>query len=234
MKPCCRPIVTTLLLAIGGIAQASDAPPPPPQGVVTLSAGATIEVPRDLMSVTLSATRDGVDAAAVQAALKQALDSALGEAKKVARPGQVEVQTGNFALFPRYGKQNVISGWQGSAELLVEGRDMQAIAALTGRISSMTIARVGYNLSRELRERLEGELAAQAIARYRAKAADYAKQFGYSGYSVREVSVASGETIFPPPQPRLRAMAASSDEALPVEPGKGTVTVNVTGSVQMK
>ena len=37
-------------------------------------------------------------------------------------------------------------------------------------------------LSRELREKVEGEVAAQAIARYRAKAADYAKQFGYGGY----------------------------------------------------
>ncbi len=36
----------------------------------------------------------------------------------------------------------------------------------------MTIARVGYSLSREARERLEGEVAAQAIARFRAKAAD--------------------------------------------------------------
>ena len=231
MTPTLRLTVAVLLLGPCGLARAAAAPAP--EGVVNLSASASIEVPRDLLSVTLTAARDGADAAAVQTALKQALDAALVEAKKVAKPGQVDVQTGNFALFPRYGTQNVITGWQGSAELVVEGRDMPAIAALTGRIKSMTIARVGYSLSRELRDRLEGELAAQAIGRYRAKAADVAKQFGYGSYGVREVSVASGEPNVPPPMPRVRAMAASSDEALPVEPGKGTVTVTVSGSVQM-
>ena len=224
-------LLFALPFALAGAASASELPAP--QGVVTLSASASIEVPRDVLSVTLSATRDGADAAAVQSALKQALDAALAEARKVAKPGQLDVQTGNFSLFPRYSKQNVISGWQGSAELTVEGRDMQAIAALTGRITTMTIARVGYNLSRELREKLEGDLAAQAIARYRAKAADYAKQFGYSGYSVREVNVTTGEPSYPPPMVRMKAMAASSEEALPVEAGKGTVTVGVNGSVQM-
>jgi len=220
-----------LLLGLCSITRAAEAPAV--QGVVNLSASASVEVPRDMLSVTMSATRDGADAAAVQSALKQALDAALVEAKKVAKPGQLDVQTGNFALFPRYAKQGVIGSWQGSAELVVEGRDMQAIAALTGRVTSMTIARVGFNLSRELRERLESDLAAQAITRFRAKAADVAKQFGYGSYSVREVSVASSEPGFPPPMPRVRAMAASSDEALPVEPGKGTVSVAVTGSVQM-
>jgi predicted secreted protein len=233
MKQPLRLVTVALLLGSGGIAHALE--PAAVQGVVNLSASASAEVPRDVLSVTLNATRDGADAAAVQSALKQALDAALAEARKAAKPGQVDVQTGNFSLFPRYGKQNVITGWQGNAELVVEGRDMSAIAALTGRITTMTIARVGYNLSRESRERLEGELAAQAIARYRAKAADYAKQFGYSGFALREVNVASGEPSFPPPVPRMRAMAASSaDEALPVEPGKGTVSVTVSGSVQMK
>ena len=231
MKQRIRATAAALLLALGSAAMAADVPAV--QGVVNLSASASVEVPRDVLTVTLTVTREGSDAASVQSALKQALDAALIEAKKLAKPGQVEVQTGNFALFPRYGKQGVISGWQGSAELVVEGRDMQAIAALTGRITTMTIARVGYNLSRELREKLEGELAAQAIARYRAKAADYARQFGFSGFGVREVNVSSSEPNFPPPMPRARAMAAASDEALPVEPGKGTVTITVSGSVQM-
>jgi predicted secreted protein len=119
---------------------------------------------------------------------------------------------------------------------LIEWRDMQAIGKLTGRINTLTIARVGYNLSRGLREKVEADASAQAIASYRAKAADYAKQFGYSAYTLREVNVQSGEPVaYPsPPMMRSKTMSASADEALPVEPGKGVVTVTVSGSVQMK
>ena len=207
----------------------------PPQGVVSLSASANLEVVRDLLSMTLNTTREGADPAAVQAQLKQALDAALVEAKRAARPGQLDVQTGNFSISPRYTNKGIVNGWQGSAELVIEGRDMQAIGQLSGRIATLTISRVGYNLSREVRERSEGEVSAQAIARYRAKAAEYAKQFGYSGYVIREVNVSANE-----PMPRgvpmqMRAMSASvgSDESLPIEPGKGSVTVNVSGTVQM-
>ena len=207
-----------------------------PQGVVSLTSSASIEVVRDLLSVTFNTTREGADAAAVQTQLKQALDAALTEARKSAKPGQVEVQTGNFSLAPRYTNKGVVNGWQGSAELIVEGRDMQAIGQLSGRITTLTINRVGYNLSRELREKSEGEVSAQAIARYRAKAADYAKQFGYAGYTIREVNVMTSEPPIgrPVQMMQARSMAASADESLPVEAGKGTVTVSVTGTVQMK
>ena len=208
---------------------------PPPQGVLSLTSSATLEVTKDLLFVALSVARDGQDAATVQSQLKQALDAALAEARKVAHAGQLEVQTGNFALYPRYSNKGVITGWAGSTELVIEGKDMQAIGQLTGRISTMTIARVGYNLSRELREKVEADVSAQAIARYRAKAADYAKQFGYTGYVLREVNVASGEPVSFAPAPMLRAkaMSVASDEALPVEPGKGAVTVNVSGTIQL-
>lgn len=226
-------VIAALALAATLSAQATE--PPPGPGIVNLSASATVEVPRDVLSVTFSVTRDGPDAPAVQAALKQALDAALTEARKVARPGQIDVQTGNFSLYPRYSKQNVISGWQGTAELQVEGRDMAAIAALSGRITTMTIARVAFQLSREAREKQESELAAQAIARFRTKAADYAKQLGAAGYQVREVTVTTADPMQPQPMPKMRSMAAASaDEALPVEAGRATVTVGVSGSVQLK
>ena len=208
---------------------------PPPLGVVSLSASASLEVTKDLLGITLNTTREGQDAASVQSQLKQALDAALTEAKKAAKPGQLEVQTGGFSLSPRYTSKGVINGWQGSTELIVEGRDMQAIGQLTGRITTLTISRVAYSLSRELREKTEGEVSAQAIARYRAKAADYAKQFGYGSYVVREVNVSSNEQPgVPAPMYRVKAMSVtSSDESLPVEAGKGVVTVSVNGTVQM-
>lgn len=226
-----------LLLATGVDALGQTTDNPPPQGIVNLSSSASIEVTKDWMAVTLSTQREGLDAGAVQTQLKQALDAALAEARKVARPGQVEVQTGNFSLYPRYASKGGISGWQGSVELLVEGRDMQAIGTLTGRINTLTIARVTHGLSRTLREKTEAEAGAQAIGAYRAKATEYARLFGYASYVIREVNVGSSEEAMRPvnaPMLRSKAMSASAEESLPVEPGKGTVTVTVNGSVQMK
>ncbi|MEO7056263.1 MAG: SIMPL domain-containing protein [Caldimonas sp.] len=213
------------------------------QGVVGLSASASVEVTRDLLSITFSTARDGADANAVQAQLKQALDAALAEAKKISRPGQVDVQTGAFSLFPRYaasgsagsGRQT-LNGWQGSAEVIVEGRDMAAIGQLVGRITTMTVARVGYRLSREASQRVEADIAAEAIAKYRAKAAEYAKQFGFAGYVIREVNI-SADAAGPQPLQMARMTASAMKapgEALAVEPGKETVTASVNGTVQLK
>ncbi|RTL15046.1 MAG: DUF541 domain-containing protein [Burkholderiales bacterium] len=208
----------------------------PPRERLSLQATASTELARDVIGVAFSTTKEGSDAAGVQAALKQALDAALTEARKIARPGQVDVQTGGFSLAPRYEpKTGRISGWQGSAELLVEGKDIGAIAQLVGRISSLSVQRVGYSLSKEAREKVEGEVAALAIARYRAKAADYSRQFGYSGFILGEVNISSDEAGPRPVFKAMRAMAvaAGADEALPTEAGKATVSVTVSGSVQL-
>ena len=208
---------------------------PAPEGVLSLSSSATIEVTRDLLTVSFTTTRDGPDAATVQSQLKQALDAALAEARRAARPGQVDVQTGNFSLSPRYTNKGAITGWQGSAELIVEGRDLPAIGQLSGRITTLTVGRVGYSISRELREKSVGEVSAQAIQRYRAKAAEVARQFGYAGYAVREVNVSGsdGPQLPRPMMMQAKSLSVGADEALPVEPGKGTITVNVNGTVQM-
>lgn len=233
MKSCLAIPLFVSLATSGPVVFAAD--PPQPTGVVSLQATATAEVPKDLMTVTLTTTREGTDANVVQAALKQALDAALAEAKRVAKPGQIDVRTGNFSLYPRYTNKGVISGWQGSSELIVEGRDMPGLGALTGKISTMTIARVNYGLSREAGERNEGEVTAKAIASYRAKAAEVSKQFGYSGYTIREVNVQANEQPGNPiPMMRVQAMSkASEDTALPVEAGKAVVLVTVSGTVQM-
>ena len=214
--------------------------PQPPSGVISLTTAATQEVTRDVLGVTFSTTREGADAQTVQAALRQALEAALNEARKIARPGAVDVQTGNFALYPRYttpakGGAATISGWQGSAELRVQGKDVAAIAQLSGRIATMSIARVGYSLSREAREQVEGDVAARAIAAWRSKANAMSQQFGYAGYSVREVSVGTNDSPQPPTPMLMRAARASSttDESLPTEAGKEEVTATVTGSAQM-
>lgn len=230
------------LLAIAGSTAAAQTVAPPPDGVLSLTATAQKDVARDLVAITFSTTKEGADARAVQAELQRALDAALSIAKPAARPGQIEVQTGNFSLVPRYARTSgssgspAITGWTGSAELVVEGRDVAGIGALVPRITTLTVARVGQRLSREASQAVEGELVAEAVARFRAKADAYARLFGYAGAAVREVSVQTSDPG-DGPMPMMRMQAAPSSmagDALAVEPGRTQVSATVSGTVQMR
>lgn len=234
--------LTGVLVAGGAAAQML----PPPQNVVSLAAEASAEVAQDMLTITLGASREGTDAAGVQSQLRQVLDAALVEARRAQRPGQVEPRTGVFSLYPRYnpkpGAGNSISGWQGRAELILEGRDIGAISQLAGRLGSqggvpgLVVSRVAFSLSREAREATEAEVATLAIGRFKGRAESYARQFGFGSYSLREVNVGAGEVGAPVQVMRaLRsaAMAAPADEAQPVEAGKAVVSVTVSGSIQL-
>lgn len=219
-----------------GTAMAQGVAIAPPQNVLQLSAMATVEVQQDLLSMTLSTTREGADAATVQAQLRTALDAALTEARKSAQPGQLDVRTGNFSLLPRYGRDGKMNAWRGSAELVLEGRDFPRITQTAARIDTLSIANVGFGLSREQQAKTEIDAQAQAIDNFKQRADELARRFGFSAYTLREVSVNShqGGII----QPRMMAMdamaKASSDAPVPVEAGKASVVVNVSGSVQLR
>jgi predicted secreted protein len=215
---------------------AANADTPPPQNVLQLSTSATVEVPQDMLSVSLTTTREGNEAQAVQSQLKAAVDAALGEAKKASEPGQMDVRTGVFSVFPRYSNNGKVTGWRGTAEIVLEGRDFARITQTAARVSTLTVGNVGFGLSREQRMKVETDAQHAAIDRFKAKAADLSHTFGFSGYTLREVQVTSSD-IGPVPRMRMAAAAtqmSSAESPVPVEAGKTSVTVSVSGSVQLK
>jgi predicted secreted protein len=211
--------------------------PKDPEGVVSLNSSATVDIPNDWITVQFTTSKEGTDANAVQAALKEAAAAALAQARQVAKgDGHVEVQGGGFSLQPRFNAKGVVNGWSGTTSLVVQGRDMGTIAELAGRVQSMTVGNLDYSVSREAREKVEGDVTAQAIARFRAKAADYAKAFGYGSFVIRDVNV-NVDNGQPTPRPFAMARMAAApkmSDSLPVEAGSGSVTANVNGSVQLK
>ena len=227
--------------ALSAVGAVSAQTLPEPRQVVSLSASASEEVPQDWLTIVMSASRDGADAATVQAQLRQALDVALTEARRAARPGELEVKSGGFSVNPRYanpkpGQAPTIAGWTGTAEIVIEGRDTVALGRLATRLQTLTVSRMGFSLSRQARERVEAQVTEQAVQSFRTRAAAVAKHFGFNGYSLREVSVSGAEGDRPQPMAyAMRANASSKDqESLPVEAGKALVSVNVSGSVQLQ
>lgn len=227
---------TLLAWTLAGPAAAQSSLTPAPLNVLQLQASSTVEVQQDLLVLTLAAALDGKDASAVQAELQQALDAALQATRQSAEAPKMEVRTGAFSLSPRYGEKRQITGWQGRAELILEGRDFPRITSAAARATTMTISRIAFDLSREQRATVEQGAQKSAIAQFKRQAEQLSKEFGFSSYSLREVSLNSSNSS-PGPRPRMMAMSTSlksSDAPVPVEAGKAEVTVTVSGSVQMQ
>lgn len=229
-------VFTAALWAASSVVLAQIPPPPLSHDVVQFSVTASIDARQDELSLTLAVTREGSEPLAVQTQIKRALEDALTQARAMAKPGEMEVRSGNFSLQPRHGRDGRISNWQGTAELVLWGRDFERIASAAGRIPGMTVRSVVFGLSRAQREQLESQAQAQAIERFRARAGDIAKGFGFTTYALREISISSQDHGLAP-QPRFMAMemrSAVADAPLPLEAGKATVQVSVSGAVQLK
>lgn len=140
------------------------------QQLLQLSASARKEVAQDWLSVVVRAQQDGSDPVAVQNQLKATLEAALVSLRPRLQPQQLEVRSGNFGIYPRHNNQGRVTGWQGQADLVVEGRDFAQVSQLAGNLPRMTVAQADFSLSREGRQQLEAEVQSQAVQNFRQRA----------------------------------------------------------------
>ena len=99
----------------------------------------------------------------------------------------------------------------------------------------MTVANAGFDISKELRRDSEMQAQKLAINAFRDKAQSITRSFGFSSYTLREVSINSEGGYGAPRMMAMKAEAASfADAPVPVEAGKAQVVVTVSGSVQLR
>jgi predicted secreted protein len=206
-----------------------------PAGVLSLNAQASAEIPQDVVDITLFYEQEASDPSALTSTLNQRADAALRQAKGVSG---VTARTGSFSIYPSTDRDGRISAWRGRTEVVLESHDFAAASKLAGQMASnMQVGNVQFSLSPEAQRAAEQKLTGEAIASFRQQASAGAQAFGYSSYSIREVNVGHNGVM---PRPMMmmsaRVMGADAKAAapLPLEAGTSTVSVNVSGSVQMK
>ena len=236
-----RPAVALLSLALTSAAFAqSGAAMHPPQNVVSFQSSASTEVAQDQMRITLSTTLEGSAAQEVQGRLKKAVDAALAEAKQQAQAEKMEVTTGSFRINPRYGKDSKITGWQGYAEVMLEGTDFARITSTAAAIKSLSMGGISFGLSPKTQREAEAKAQGEAIKSFQNRAQQLSSAFGFGSYNIREVNINGNEYggMQPVAAPRMKVMMAApmmeADSGVPAEPGKTRVEVSVNGSIQMK
>ena len=225
-------------LSIGTEARA-QAPQTEAQQILQLSASARKEVQHDWLSIVVRAQQEGADPVALQNQLKTTLEAALSSLRPRLEPQQLEVRSGHFGIYPRHNNQGRVTGWQGQADLVVEGRDFARVSQLAGNLPRMTVAQADFSLSREGRQQLEAEVQSQAVQNFRQRAQALARDFGFAGYTLRQVNVSAVDRPEPGIQPRLMvaeaAMApAAAPSAIPLVAGTDEVRITVSGSIQLR
>lgn len=203
---------------------------------VSLSASATVQVPQDELTLTLSTQREGSSAPDVQNQLKAALDTALSVARRQAQSPLMEVSTGRFGLSPRHDRNGKLVGWQGTAELILQGRDFVRISQTAAQLQTLSVASVVFGLSSQQRQDAQAQAQSQAIAQFQKNATDIAKGFGFAGYTLGEVHINANQPGPVRPTMMAASMRSAADESspVPIEAGLSQVSVNVSGSVQLK
>lgn len=223
-------LVLSPLLIVSGRALGEQAIP---SGVLSLSASVTREVPNDTAVMTLFAERQGADPDKVADSIAQALDQG---ARLVKEDGAFRVGTGNVGTYPHHDRDGKVVGWRGRGELILESTEFQKLADAAARVNSiLQVGAVRFKLSHAARARAETQLIEEAAAAFGEKASRAAKALGYSGYTIREVTLSSGAHDGPQPVPRFaKALNAQMEPApLPMDGGRAELAVTVNGAVQM-
>jgi predicted secreted protein len=223
-------------LLLLGAAQAQDRPAA--QDVLELNASASSEVVADTAVVTLSVVKDGNDVALLTQDASNLLDHALTDAR--ATPA-VTANSGGFSTQPRNNDRGATVGWSVHADLILKSHDFVALGKLVNRLTSATggmqITASNFEVSNDLRSSEESDLITRAITSFKNKANIASKALGYNSWTIRSVNVGQVSNVGSPrPMLAMRAapMASSAGAVMPLEAGRVTLEVAVSGSVQMR
>jgi predicted secreted protein len=137
---------------------------------------------------------------------------------------------------PRYGRDGKMNGWVGSAQLVLQGRDVEQITTLAGRMQDLTVAQIDWRLSPEQKAAAESRIQAEAVAQFQSKAQSLTQQFGFAAYTIREVRVSAQEAGEGSVMPRMAMAQMDTPSPMPVPAvaGRSRVVVNISGSIVLR
>lgn len=199
---------------------------------IDLMAEASLPAANDLIRAVVYAEASGSDAADVARRVNQEIAEGLRLAKS--KPG-ITVKTGNQQTYPIYAKDRRIDSWRMHAEFLLESRDVAMLSELLGRLQQMKLAlgNISQSPSDATRREVEESATRDAIKAFERRAGIVASTLG-KAYKIKSLSIQQAGSM-PPPMPMraARAMLMADAAPAPIEAGESTLTVTVSGQIEL-
>ena len=230
MKLFARMLITAFILSLAATNQATAADEASRYNQIHFQVERSRPVENDRMQAVLSLTAEDDNAARLADQINRSMDTALKTAKARAK---VEVRTGSYRTYPVYNKEK-IQRWRATQELLLEGSDFAELGSLIGQLQErLQVTSLIFSVSPTRRAAVEDELIARALDAFKQRAELVRKQLAAKAYRIVDVSINSGGGV-PVPMMRAAVMEAASVAPPAVEAGTSTLSVNVSGVIELQ
>lgn len=197
---------------------------------ISLSAEATEEVANDTLVVLLYAQREGNEQAILADEVNKAISHAVKRSKQLL---DVDVQTQAYQTQPVYQQQR-LSGWRVRQAIQLKSRNIKALSELIGELqNTVAVESMSYTVSQEQRTRMEEVLIGNAIAAFQQRAQQITRHLGRKKHRLVNMDVQRSGNLHPMLQRSFSPMLESKVAAPAVEPGKQTLTVTVSGVIEL-
>lgn len=236
MKAFGRPIYRNVIFLLGlwGIAGVSElwADSEHSYNRIRLEADSIDQVRNDRMQAVLDVFGEDPDPVSLANRINQVMDWAL---RTAADYDNVQTKTGSYQIYPIHQK-NIMRGWRGSQQLILVAGDFDQLGRLVGKLQErMQVKSMDFSLFPQTRTVAEDQLIYAALEKFKGRAELVRENLGAVGYRIVDLTIHTGGAV-PRPVPMMRAQAAELESvAVPaVEGGESTVTVTVSGLIELE
>ena len=198
---------------------------------IHLSVNATAQLENDTMVATLFAQEEGSQAAELSAVVNQRIRNALEQVKK--HP-QIKHQTNAYSSNPVY-NNNRITGWRVSQSLRLESTDMTLMSDVLGKLQAdLALQSMQFAVSPASKDRQDEILIDEALEAFSKRAQQVVKKLERRNYKIVDINISTSGARGLRPQYQMRAMAMDAESSPAVSAGEQSVTVTVSGNIELE
>lgn len=229
-----KPAIALAFLASLTATQVAAHDTPPTYDRVNFSVSATKEVGNDTLVAIMYHERNGQQPTVLADEVNRAISWAVDLAKK---NKSIKVQTLDYRQEPLY-RNKTITGWKVRQSIRLESTEVVALSTMVGELQSrLSVASLQYTVSPDVRSEAEGALIAEALEKFKSRGKQIADELGRADFRIVNVDVVtSGAAPMPVRMRAVTTMAESTSKvaAPTIEPGVQSVTVQVSGTIELE
>jgi predicted secreted protein len=198
---------------------------------IHLEVSSAADVDNDTMVVSLYALEEGSRAAELSSRVNKKINWALNKLKQ---HKAIKVETESYTTNPVYNKNQVIA-WRVRQSIRLESKDMSLMSEVLGEMQQqLKLSGISFDVSREKREAKTQSLIDEALAAYNKRATQVAKKLNFQSYKIVNINVSTSGSSPRYRQMDSRAMMSKMESAPAFAAGDKTLTVRVSGSIELQ